>query len=72
MAPVALGTTKAKVDGQTIVFDPVSEIAPGETLTFRARVLAKEVGTFHLHVEMTTPALATPMEANSDETEVRN
>ena len=72
MMPIALGTVGAKVDGQVITFDPVAELAPGKTLTYRARVLATQPGTFHLHVAMATPDLPMPMAVDSDETEVRN
>ena len=46
--------------------------APGQTLTYRARVLAKQPGKYHLHVELATPALPKPMAVDSDETEVSN
>ena len=72
MLPIALGTVGAKIDGQVIRFDPVAELAPGKTLTYRAPVLAKQPGVYRLHVEMATPDLPKPMAVDSDETEVRN
>ena len=72
MTPVALGTAGAKIDGQVITFDPVAELAPGKTLTYRARVLAKQSGKYRLHVKMTTPDWPEPVAGDSDETEVRN
>ncbi len=68
MVPVALGTVGATIDGQVIRFDPITELPPGQTLTRRARVLAKDPGTYRLHVQIATP----PMAVDSDETEVRN
>ena len=44
MTPVALGTVGAKIDGQMILFDRGAELAPGKSLTYRARVLAKQTG----------------------------
>jgi uncharacterized repeat protein (TIGR01451 family) len=72
MTPSALGTVGATVDGQKIQFDPVAELAPGKTLTCRARVLAKQLGKYHLRVEMTTSDPPTQMAVDSDETEVSN
>ena len=72
MTPVALGTVGAKIDGQKIVFDPAPEIAPGQTLTYRARMLAKLSGKYRLHVEVSVQGLTKPMAVDSSETEVSN
>jgi uncharacterized repeat protein (TIGR01451 family) len=73
MTPSSLGTIGATIDGQKIQFDPVAELAPGKTLTCRARVLATtQTGKFHLRVEMTTADPPTQMAVDSDETEVSN
>jgi len=38
--------------GHTLRFDPVSELRPGESLTYRVRVLAKEPDTHRFRVEL--------------------
>ncbi len=72
MTPVALGTVGATIDypSQTIRFNPVAELPPDKTQTYQVRVLAKQPGTYHLHVEMATPDLPKPMAVDSDETAV--
>jgi uncharacterized repeat protein (TIGR01451 family) len=72
MVPSPLGTVGATVDGQFIRFDPIAELPPGATKTYRAPVFAKQPGKYRLHVEMSTSDLPKPMAVDSDETEVTN
>jgi uncharacterized repeat protein (TIGR01451 family) len=72
MTPIRLGTVGAKIDGQVIQFDAKPELAPGESATYRARVLAKQEGKFHLKVELTTPDQQKPLSVDAEETEVSN
>ena len=49
MIPVALGTkgpglTQFDIDRQTVAFNPVMSVEPGETLTYQVRVRAKSAG----------------------------
>lgn len=71
MTPDRLGTS-ATIDNQQIQFEPVPQVAPGETHSWRARVSADKSGKYHLQVEMTTSDPATHMAVDSDETEVTN
>jgi hypothetical protein len=72
MTPIALGTVGAKFDGQVIRFDAARELAPGNTLTYRVRVLAKQLGNYRFHVEVTALGMPKPKTQDADETEVRN
>lgn len=40
----ATGPTTGKIDGQTVVFEPIEALAPGQTEVFRVRVLCKKEG----------------------------
>jgi uncharacterized repeat protein (TIGR01451 family) len=72
MTPIALGSVGAKFDGQIIRFDPARELAPGNTLTYRVRVSAKQLGNYRFHVEVTALGMPKPKTQDADETEVRN
>ena len=57
MMPVELGTSgpgKRTLSGQTVRFDPVAEIRPNETLTYRVRALPQSPGELTIHVELTS------------------
>ena len=71
MIPVPLGTTgpgstKFVPDGQTIRFNPVMELQPGETLTYRVRVRTKSAGQFHFRVKLTSQNAAQPIIQEAD------
>lgn len=72
MTPVALGTSgpgKPAIEGQVIRFAPVAEIRPGQTLTYRIRILAKQPGRFRLRAELTSQNQPSPTVVE-EETEV--
>ncbi|HYW78861.1 MAG TPA: hypothetical protein VE890_04755, partial [Thermoguttaceae bacterium] len=58
MTVVELGTTgpgvKRTVEGQTIRFDPVAELAAEQTLNYRIRVHAQQVGDMTLRAQVTS------------------
>jgi uncharacterized repeat protein (TIGR01451 family) len=72
LMPIVLGTVGATIDGQVIRFEPIAELPSGKTQTYRVPVLAKQPGTYRLHVEMATPDLPKPMSVDSSEVEVRS
>ena len=41
-------------------FDAAPDLAPGKSLTYRVRVLAKQVGDYHFHAELTARAWQSP------------
>ncbi|HKD36274.1 MAG TPA: hypothetical protein VKB78_05720, partial [Pirellulales bacterium] len=54
--------TKASVvDGQTIRFDPIAQLGPGENLQFEVRVKATRAGDATLHAEVTSPTTMQPV-----------
>jgi uncharacterized repeat protein (TIGR01451 family) len=66
MAPAPLGTTgpgptQFVIDRQTVSFNPVMEVRPGETLTYRVRVRAKQAGLFHFRAELSSRELSQPV-----------
>jgi len=66
MTPAPLGThgpgsTRYTIDGQTIRFDPVDEVGPGETLHYRIRVNAGQAGRPTLRVELSSRNLPQPV-----------
>jgi uncharacterized repeat protein (TIGR01451 family) len=76
MAPVFLGTTgpgptKFEIDRQTISFNPVMSIQPGETLMYHVRVRTKSASQypFRFHVELTSQNITQPI-VQEAETEV--
>jgi uncharacterized repeat protein (TIGR01451 family) len=69
----APGTVGAKVNGQQIQFNTEPELAPGGSLVYQAKVIAKTPGNnYRLHVELTADGLPKPMTYDSNETEVSN
>jgi uncharacterized repeat protein (TIGR01451 family) len=72
MTPVELGTTptSAKFGSQSVQFDPVSELRPGESLTYGVRVHTKSVGRYVLSVRLTTAELPQPKMGDAAEIEV--
>jgi uncharacterized repeat protein (TIGR01451 family) len=71
MTPIPLGTTPvAKIDGQVIRFEPIAELAPGKSLTYRARVQANKLGNYRFHADLTATGLAKPKSFDADKTEV--
>ena len=65
MIPAPLGTTgpgptKFVIDRQTVSFNPVLEVRPGETLIYRVRVRTKSAGQFRFRAELTTQNLTQP------------
>lgn len=74
MTPNPLGTSppeklQFKIEGRTVRFDPVAELRPGETATYRVRVRALLAGKHRLSVELSAPDLAQPL-VKEAETEV--
>ncbi|MBN1394390.1 MAG: DUF11 domain-containing protein [Pirellulales bacterium] len=72
MAVNPLGTApphKFKFEGRTVLFEPIGELAPGETATYRVRVRAPRVGTYSFRVELSAPALSQPL-VEEEDTEV--
>jgi uncharacterized repeat protein (TIGR01451 family) len=72
MKPVPLGTmpTANKIDGQAIRFDPVPELAPGRSLTYRVRVQADKAGNYRFHADLMATGLTKPKSFDADKTEV--
>ena len=66
MMPVALGSsgpglTKFTIERQTVRFEPVAEIRPGESLTYRVRVLTRLPGELTFRAELTSQNLPQPL-----------
>ncbi len=45
---------KPTIDGQTVGFGPIDEITPGQTLTYRIRVLTRQAGDMTVRAEVTS------------------
>ena len=60
------GPATFAIDGQTVRFDPVAELKPGETLTYRVPVRAARAGAARARVEVTSTA--TPQPVTAEET----
>ncbi|MDZ7616387.1 MAG: hypothetical protein U1E05_05240 [Patescibacteria group bacterium] len=75
ITPVRLGTTgpteQPLFDGQTVRFQPVPEIKPGQILTYRVRVQTKKPGKATLKVQATSERHVQPLMAE-ETTEVFN
>jgi hypothetical protein len=74
MIPAPLGTTgpgltQFVIDRQTVSFNPVMTVQPGETLTYRVRVRTKSAGQFTFRAELTGQNITKPIE-NEAMTEV--
>jgi uncharacterized repeat protein (TIGR01451 family) len=57
MTPDRIGTSgpgESTITGQTVRFDPVADIRPGEKLSYRVRVLARQPGTLTFRAELTS------------------
>ncbi len=66
MVPAPLGTTgpgptQYVIDRQTVNFNPIMEVRPGETLIYRVRVRTKQAGQFHFRAELTSRDLSQPV-----------
>ena len=67
MVPAPLGTVgpagppSVKPDRQVVRFDPVAEVHPNESLTYRVRVQAQQVGKKSFRVELRTAASPEPL-----------
>ena len=67
MVPDKLGTggpggpATVKVDRQVVSFDPVAELRPNESLTYRVRVQAVEAGKKSFRVELRTVTASAPL-----------
>jgi uncharacterized repeat protein (TIGR01451 family) len=59
-----LGTAPAKfsVEGQTVRFDKVPELRPGDSLVCRVRVQSKQPGRWQFRAELTAAGLAKPLQ----------
>jgi uncharacterized repeat protein (TIGR01451 family) len=57
------GTVKHELKQQTVTFDPVPQIAAGETMTYRLRVLADRAGKHVVVVELTSQNLSQTLTA---------
>jgi uncharacterized repeat protein (TIGR01451 family) len=78
MIPVPLGTTgpgsiQPDIDHQTVGFNPIMALQPGETLSYKVRVLTKSAGHFPFHVKLTSQNAAQPniQEADTEVLEER-
>jgi len=59
MMPVPIGTSGPKqirytIQGRTVRFDPLPEIAPGEKLSYRIRVSTQQAGKMRFRAELTS------------------
>lgn len=66
LLPVRLGTTgpagiRAHFDGQTVSFDPIPSLAPGETASFRVQVQAQKPGEVEVEAQVTSRAQIQPL-----------
>lgn len=66
LLPVRLGTTgpagvRAHFDGQTVSFDPIPSLGPGETASFRVQVQAQKPGEVQIEAQVTTPSQPQPL-----------
>jgi uncharacterized repeat protein (TIGR01451 family) len=53
--------TKSSRDGQTVRFDPVAELLPGKSLSYRVVVLTKQPGAYRFQPEVTAAGLSQPI-----------
>ncbi|MHC4180743.1 MAG: hypothetical protein ACYSWU_24855, partial [Planctomycetota bacterium] len=69
MIPDRLGISgpgKPTVEGQTVRFEPVAELAQGLTVTYRVRVLARQTGQFIFRAEVSSRDQFQPLTAEED------
>ena len=74
MMPVAIGTSGPRqirytIEGQTVRFEAVPEIAPGEKLSYRIRVSTRQPGKLNFRAELTSRGRPEPL-AVEEPTEV--
>ena len=55
----------ATIDGQTVRFDPIKQLKPGESLVFEIRVRADKAGKAIVRAEVTSENLAKPQSADT-------
>lgn len=68
MMPLTFGTTgptQPAIEGQTLRFEPVAEIPPGQTLTYQVRVRTQQSGEFRFHVEAVGRGGSSPFSADA-------
>lgn len=73
MAPNPLGTAppaKFTIDGQVVRFNPIDELQPGQSQTYRVRVRTLRPGRYRFRAELTAPALPQPLTHEAEKTEV--
>lgn len=56
------GPTEETVDGQTVTFDALESLAPGERVRYSVETRALEVGDVRFHVSLTSNQLTSPVE----------
>jgi len=66
LLPVRLGTTgpagiRAHFEGQTVSFDPLPSLSPGETATFRVQVQAQKPGEVQVEAQLTSRSQPQPL-----------
>jgi uncharacterized repeat protein (TIGR01451 family) len=66
MTPVPIGTSgpqqiRYAIEGQTVRFDPLPQVLPGEKLSYRIRVNTRRPGTFQLRAELASQSQAKPL-----------
>jgi uncharacterized repeat protein (TIGR01451 family) len=71
MIPVRFGTTgpgstQYEIDRQAVDFNPVMTLQPGETLSYKVRVLAKSAGQFRFRVRLSSQNTAQPLIQDAD------
>ena len=69
MTPNPLGTAppdKFKIDGQEVQFDPIDELQPGGSMTYRVRVRTLRTGRYRFRAELTAPSLPRPFTKEAD------
>lgn len=68
MIPLHIGTkgpsgVKTSIDGQTVRFDPVAEMKPGDRLDYEVRVRAEQPGAARCRAQVTSQNLKSPVVA---------
>jgi uncharacterized repeat protein (TIGR01451 family) len=71
MIPVPLGTTgpgsiQPDIDHRTVSFNPVMEVQPGVSLTYRVHVRTKTAGHFPFRVKLTSQNATQPIIQEAD------
>ena len=55
------GPARHVIDGQRVLFDPVSQLAPKADMTYTVKVTALEAGDLRLRVQVMTDEIRTPI-----------